>query len=175
MTQQLPTRTIHDMLRNNDQRVFIYEVLRAVALMDNDEEKIATLRKYASKGPEYTRVIRSVVECLFHPEVSFDLPAGKPDYTPYPDASDASMAPANLFNEVKKLHYFLNGSNTRIEDDAKRQRVFVQMLESLYRKEAELLVMLKDRKLDGRVYPKMNEALFRKTFPEWMGDNSKNA
>lgn len=162
-------KTVYDMLKNTDGKIFLYEYLKIVSKITNKEEQIDLLRRYAARGAEYTLLMRYFVECMFHHGIEFDLPLGIPEgFTPYPDAKDPTMAPATLFNEIKKIGYFINGAGNKIQNDRKRRIVFLQMMETMYSEEAKLLCMIKDRKLDRRVYPALTEKLFKETFPEWL-------
>jgi hypothetical protein len=154
--------------------IFLHEVLKYAAKAPSQKDKIEILQAYAKRSDSYRASLKFFVEATYHPDVIFDLPAGTPPYKPL-DALDETMAFSNLFNELKKIKQFCN-CPAKIQNKLIRERGFVQMLERLAPREAKLLLMIKDKKLDKRIYPTVDEKLFREAFPDWLpGTESKNA
>ena len=162
-------------LNNPRGNVYLCELLKAAVKMPTRKDKIDILQAYAARKPNYSESLRYLVELLYHPAVSFDLPAGDPPFRPI-DAADEELAHTTLLTELRNVKLFLKGANRRIPTDMVRERTFVQTLEKLCVREAKLLLMCKDKKLDKRVYPTIDASLFREAFPTWLpGDDSKNA
>jgi len=87
------------------------------------------------------------------------LPPGDVPYTPN-DAPEGTEH-TNLQKEARLLHHFFKGgSNVK---QAKRESMFIQMLEGLHKGEAEVLVLAKDRKLGKRW--KITKACVQEAFP----------
>lgn len=158
--------TIYDRLKNPRGTVYLHELLKEASAIGDKKERIALLQLYAKKSPAYAKNLQFFVEVLHHPQVKMDLPPGIPPYREL-DAADESMAFTNLFRELTKIGLFCQGSNKYVANQLKREKLFVQMLEALCPREAKLLLMLKDKKLDKRVYPLLTEAVFRDAFPQW--------
>ena len=145
------------------ERVHFSEVLKAASETQGRAAKIELLQKYANKSPEYKRVVQQFMETCWHPAVKFELPEGEP---PYKDAGykDYSMAPMLFGKALSRVKYFCKCPSF-IDSTLKRERTFIQTLESMYQPDALLYCMIKDKKLDTKVYPTMTEKLFREAFP----------
>jgi len=117
---------------------FIGEILEDTNKMDDLSTVIAHLK--AHKSP----ALLMLFEASFHPAIKWMLPEGVPPYTP--DPSPYGYHASNLYTEMKRMFQFLNSSRM-IQNPIQREKLFVQMLESLPKSEAEILVLAKDRKL----------------------------
>lgn len=154
-------------LQNPRGHVFPHELLKAVAKASSRKDKIEMLQAYAAKSPVYNTTIAFIVQCLYRPDVEFALPAGDPPFKQL-DAQDETIAFTNLFSEMKKIGMFLKGSNKLIANPVIRERTFIQTLEKLCPREAKLILMMKAKKLDKRIYPNIDEKLFREAFPTFL-------
>lgn len=158
--------TIHDKLKNPQGNIFLHELLKEASRTTDKSEKINLLQKYSKRDQRHHVALRYFVEGTYHPAVVFDLPDGSPKYRPL-DAADETMAYTTLFKELSKIKYFCKGSAAFIQRQEKRELMFVQLLEQLCPHEAKLLLMVKDKKLDKRIYPMLGEDTFREAFPDW--------
>lgn len=163
--------TIYDKFRVKNGKIYLPELLREAAKAKDDEERIKLLKMFCDRGPEYKTLMQYFVELTYHPGVTWALPDGSPPYKENEDAIDPTMAAETLFTAVKKVKYFLNEHYKKVENPIRREQLFVQMLETLEQSEAKLLLMMKDKKVDGRVYKGCNLKLFRTAFPEWLPDS----
>lgn len=114
-------------------------------------KSIAWILEFASKLPEEEQVkclqandvepIRIILQYCFHPAAKWALPEGVPPYKQceYPNVDNM------LYSEARKLYVFLEGS-TNITP-LKRERMFLDLLESITPEDAKLLVSIKDKKL----------------------------
>ena len=93
------------------------------------------------------------------------LPPGDVPYTPNtaPEGTEHTM----LEKEARLLHHFFKGGSSLKQ--AKREQMFIQMLEGLNQGEAEVLVLVKDKKLGKRW--KITKACVSEAFPsiQWGG------
>ena len=96
--------------------------------------------------------LRLIFEHAFLPEKKFALPDGEPPYKK--DAAPLGMAPANLYQEVRKLYIFCRTDLKQI----RKETLFVQLLENVHPSEAELILAIKDQKLTKK-YPKITHKL----------------
>jgi hypothetical protein len=93
-----------------------------------------------------------IMQYAFDPEKKMNLPEGAPDYKR--DAAPIGMNPTTLRYEAKRLYVFTRGDVSQL----KREVLFVQLLESLHPTESEILLAVKDQRLD-RMYPNINKRL----------------
>ena len=114
-------------------------------------KSIAWILEFASKLSEEEQVkclqandvepIRIILQYCFHPAAVWALPPGKPPYKPceYPNIENM------LYGEARKMHIFLEGSSNI--NPLKREKMFIDLLESITPEDAKLLVSIKDKKL----------------------------
>ena len=114
-------------------------------------KSIAWILEFASKLSEEEQVkclqandvepIRIILQYCFHPAAVWALPPGKPPYKPceYPNVENM------LYAEARKMHIFLEGSSNI--NPLKREKMFIDLLESITPEDAKLLVSIKDKKL----------------------------
>ena len=104
--------------------------------------------------------LRSVLQGAFHPDLKLELPPGNPPYTP--DEAPLGHAPSNLGKECRKFSYFVDAGSL-IPDKSLRERLFIDLLESLHAREAELVLKMKNKDLEvkGLTYE-----LVREVFPD---------
>lgn len=93
-----------------------------------------------------------IMHYAFDPEKKMNLPEGEPEYKR--DAAPLGMSPTTLRYESKRLYVFTRGDLSQL----KREILFVQLLENLHPKEAEILLAVKDQDLE-RLYPNINRKL----------------
>tara|TARA_R100001510_G_scaffold52290_1_gene52878 strand:- start:443 stop:871 length:429 start_codon:yes stop_codon:yes gene_type:complete len=91
-------------------------------------------------------------------DIKLDLPEGKPPYTQHEELRDtnSNRIPA----EWRKMQYFLPGNNLPI---VKREKLFIDILESLSPEEAELILKIKDKKLKVK---NINKKIVQEALPE---------
>ena len=155
--------TIEEKIKSPNIKVYLHDVLLACGAKKTRAERIALLRSYRDKSPENAKCVTQFMECLTHPKVKFDLPEGIP---PIKDngVTDSNNAPIPFTKVFAKVPYFVATCATYIKGQIKREQVFIQILESMYRPEAELFCMVKDKKIDGKVYRGVTEALLIEAF-----------
>ena len=84
----------------------------------------------------------------------------------------ANEAPAgtehtSLLSEARKLYHFVKGGNNTI-NKLKKETMFVQMLEGLQQKDAEVLIAIKNKNLNN-VYKGLTAQMVKETF-NWNDD-----
>ena len=125
------------------------------------------------QNTNYTKnyeVLYALMECLYSPKVIFDLPSGKPPYKEN-EALSYNDVSLTLYTGIRKIKQFAENPD-KVANKVKRENIFIEMLEKLYKDEAELFLMMVNKKLDARVYPNVNKELFKKysfclTFLTW--------
>ena len=116
---------------------------RKKVLLENESKQLKELLKYA-----------------FHLDIKFALPPGKPPYKTI--GSPDEYNPTYLYPNIRKFYLYIEGGHDGLTQ-LRREELFVQMLESLHPKEAEVVIQIKDKKLN---YRGLTYALVKTTFPE---------
>lgn len=127
----------------------IYEILDKVKAAKDVQTKINTLRQYDSE------TLRYILELAFHPNVGWWLPEGAPPYKP----SEVLDTEGRLYQEARTLPLYLYGNRPEIKKH-QRENLFIGLLESLHAKDAELLIAVKDKKVEG-----LNVDIINQAFP----------
>jgi hypothetical protein len=96
--------------------------------------------------------IKLLFEHAFIPERKFILPDGNPPFKE--DAAPIGMSPANLTMEIKKLYVFCREDLKPI----RREALFIDLLENVHPTEAQLLLAIKEQKLN-KLYKKITRKL----------------
>lgn len=135
-------------------KTLISEVLQRVSNAKTKAKKVEILQEY--KSPALTKALL----CNFAKCVSFVFPDGKSPYTPLDKPK--GIEHQYLFAEHRMLDKFIkktiNGvtyfgcsgqTKPRIAQ-IKKEQMWVQLLEALHAEEAEVLDLIKDKKLTSR-------------------------
>ncbi len=135
------------------------EVLQKVSNAKTKKEKIKLLQELN------TPALRMLFIINFDDSVVSLLPPGDVPYTP--NEAPAGTEHTVLEKEARILHHFFKGGSN--VSQAKRESMFIQMLEGLNAGEAEALVLAKDKKIGKRW--KITKACVSEAFPsiQWGG------
>ncbi|MDE3023111.1 MAG: hypothetical protein KGI54_14895 [Pseudomonadota bacterium] len=159
-------QSISEKLETNKITVYFGEVLEEISRLKTRTDRIRLLQKFRDRSPENQKFVVQFMECLTHPRVVFDLPPGMPPIADNGiiDYDSAHISMAKVFQRVP---YFVATTPSYVKNQAKREHIFVQTLESMYKKDAELFCMLKDKALDSKVYRGVtNQLLIDAFMPE---------
>ena len=136
------------------------EVLAKVSKQRTKAKKIQVLKENESLH------LKSVLIWNFDDSVVSVLPEG-------PVPFDKNEAPAGtehtyLAHEHKILYNFIKGGNDFLKP-VKREQLFLQLLEGLHEDEAEVICLMKDKKLPDKY--KVTKAVVTEAFPviQWGG------
>lgn len=121
------------------------------------KDRVAHLREIANLKPD----LKTVIMLTFHRDIQFDLPEGAPPFK-------ALDIPNNwgynrLPKELKKFKYFVKGVGNNLTN-SRKEKIFIDMLESISIDEANLAIMIKDKKLTG--YKNINRKVAEEALPE---------
>lgn len=94
----------------------------------------------------------------FVDEFKFDLPEGTPPYKE--NDSPIGMAESNFRREARRLYIFRDPRINQI----KRETLFISMLESFDKDDAEILILIKDQSLTNK-YPNITRELVKSVLP----------
>lgn len=136
-------------------KLLINEVLQKVSNAKTKPEKVKLLKQYN------TNALRSILIANFDESIVSLLPPGEVPYTPNdaPEGTEHTV----LEKEYRKLYLFFKGGSSTLKQ-SKREELFIQMLEGLSEGEAEVLVLIKDKKLGKRW--KITKACVEQAFPQ---------
>lgn len=127
----------------------IGEFLDKVGKLKKPQEKIDAIKSNDSIQ------LRIILQAAYDPSVVWALPEGTPPYRP----SELVDQEHILIKDCVKLRYFIKGFHDSL-NQLKRESMFVEMLERLAPKDAELLCDIKDKKqIKGISYQIVIEAL----------------
>jgi len=116
----------------------VTEFLQEVSQLKKNKDKVEALKANDSK------VLRLVLQGAFDPKVKWALPEGKPPYKPS-ILHDQEHQLVQLANKDKFL-YYIEGFYPNLRS-TKREQMFIELLEILDPRDAELVCSIKDKKM----------------------------
>jgi hypothetical protein len=125
----------------------IAEILDLVKEAKDVPTKVSILRQYDNE------TLRYILELAFHPNVGWWLPEGAPPYKP----CEVLDTEGRLYKEARTLPLYLCGNRPDLKQH-QRENLFTGLLESLHPKDANLLIAVKDKKVEGLNVATINEA-----------------
>jgi len=141
-------------------RLLISEVLQKVSNAKTKNEKIKILQENNSQA------LRSILIWNYDDSVVSMIPEGDVPFTP--NEAPTGTEHTVLEKEYAKLYYFIKGGKDGLKQ-FKREEMFIRMLEGLHVSEAQLLVLVKDGKLQDKY--RITKAVVQEAFPQikWGG------
>ena len=121
-------------------QLLMNEVLQKVSNAKTKAQKIKLLNDFNSPA------LRALLIANFDESVISMLPDGDVPYKPN-DAPEETEH-TKLIQEYRKLYLFFKGGANISQ--ARRETLFIQLLEGLHSKEAEVLALVKDKKIGKR-------------------------
>tara|TARA_B100001093_G_scaffold488280_1_gene525310 strand:+ start:1955 stop:2461 length:507 start_codon:yes stop_codon:yes gene_type:complete len=135
----------------------ISAVLRKAAEFSNKQDKIDYLKSQDS------RPLRNILKGSYDDSVEFNLPKGEPPYRK--DDAPAGFEPSNIQKQGYYFKYFFKGGQGDAVPAVRREKMFIDVLESLHPDEAELVLTMKEKKLMGK-YNGITPLLISEAFPD---------
>lgn len=132
-------------------RMSVSEILKKCSEFKKKEEKVEALRVNCNEA------CKVVLQYMFHPEVKFLLPEGKPPFS-YSQFDEQNM----LHSEARRLYLFVEGLSPDMKP-VKREQLFIDILQSVTPDDADLLVAMKDKKSP---YKGLTKEVAYAAFPE---------
>jgi hypothetical protein len=126
-------------------------------------------------GPEKEQLLRHwgalhpynmLLSLNFNDNVALDVPEGMPGFNVYKrdEATHPDLFQTTLAQQIKRLKSIIKGKNNLPK--AKREHIFIQVLEGISPKEADVLVFAKDKQLT-ELYPSITFEFVQKVFPNY--------
>ena len=131
-------------------------------------QEVAKIKKAVDKK-EYlianeSRQLKTFLKGAFDKSLEFNLPKGTPPYTPNKESKVGFGAVSGEYR------YFAKGYEGDNLTPLQREGKFIKVLETVSPKEAELMLLMKDKKLAGKykgVTKKLVSEAFPNLIPEW--------
>ena len=120
------------------------------------QDKINYLRNNGSVA------LQTVLKGAYDDSVVWNLPEGIPPYRK--DDAPRGFEFSSLYRKSKQFKYFTKGGVGQSLPAARREKMFVLILESLHTDEAELVLNMKEKSLMGK-YNGITSALVAEAFP----------
>ena len=140
-------------------QLLLHEVLQKVSNAKTKAQKIKLLQTHN------TPALRQILIANFDESIISMLPEGEVPFKANDAPEDTEHT--KLVHEYRKLYLFFKGGATISQN--RRETLFIQLLEGLHQKEAEVLILMKDRKLGKRW--KITKQCVEEAFPQiqWGG------
>jgi hypothetical protein len=179
---------VTDNLPNNP---FVFEILDLVSRQRSNVKKVEVLQKYDHPS------LRATFIWNFDESVISMLPEGPVPYSGYKDqttfngsmsdklteeirkmhetgsfsignTADANKGHSTIRREFKHFYHFIKGGNDGI-NSIRRESMFINILEGLHPLESEILILVKDKKLDTKY--KITKEIVSQAYPSivWGG------
>lgn len=128
----------------------ISEIVRKAQKLETEEAKIEWLRANDSTP------LRQLLVCTYDSDrIKFLIPDEAPPYKPSEHLDSQGM----LYRQLRKLQYVIEGEIQMNISQYKREHIFIEMLESVDKEDAELLCeMIKQKPLTGLSANVINKA-----------------
>lgn len=148
---------------NNRGLVYLPELLFAVQNEKTKKRKIELLQKYWKRDKVCKELLLHMIQTLYHPKVIIDLPDEIPPYKS--EYNDYSFAPMTLHKAYTKVPHFVKGQHSYVENNSKREMVFIKFLESLHKPDAEIYASMLTKKLPEK-YKSVTRKLLEEALPD---------
>jgi hypothetical protein len=190
-TKTTTTKRVAPVIDNLPTNPFAFEVFDLVSRQKTNAKKVELLQKYDHPS------IRALFIWNFDESVISVLPDGPVPYSGYKDqttfngsmsdklteeirkmhevgsfslgnTADANKGHSTIRREFKHFYHFLKGGNDAI-NSIRRESMFINILEGLHPLEAEILILVKDKKLDTKY--KITKEIVSQAYPSitWGG------
>ena len=135
---------------------FIHEILELVGEQRTKAKRVDILKEYRDDS------LTAILIWNFDERVQSAVPDGQVPYkeNEVPVGTDHT----SLRREWKQLYHFIKGGNDSLST-LRRESMFIQLLEGLHPKEAEIICLVKDKELES-VYPKVTLDIVKEAFPD---------
>lgn len=132
-------------------RLGLFQILEEASKLKSAEDKVNYLRA------QNNNALMLILKYAYDPTIIWDLPEGAPPYKPCPYPAQE----LRLMSEVRRLYLFVKGGNPNLTK-LKREALYIELLESIHPKDAELLNSMKEKKIP---YKGITAKLVKEAFP----------
>lgn len=139
---------------------FMHEILELVSKARTVEKKAQILKEYE------TDALKALMIWNFDSTVVSVVPDGQVPFKK--NEAPLGTDHTSLRKEWKNLYHFVKGGNDSLSN-IRRETMFIQLLEGLHPNEAEIVCLVKDKRLDTKY--KLSMKVVEKAYPDiqWGG------
>lgn len=135
------------------QTKLLFEIFEKFKEAKSDSERQAILLSHNCYE------LKTALMINYHPAIQFDLPEGTPPFQK--DNGDPDHSLARTASVLRDFPQLLKSNRTKNQEQ--KELKFISLLESVNEKEAEILILLKEKKLHDK-YPTLTIQLVRQIF-----------
>lgn len=128
------------------------EIIEKTQAIGSRAKKIEFLRQHNSKA------LRELMAFTYDPRVVWELPEGDPPYNPSVLDDDHGQ----MINQIRKIYLFVRGGTGSEMPAHRREHLFIQLLESVNKGDALLLLGAKNKVMPKQITQKIIEEAFGK-------------
>ena len=110
-----------------------FEVFERINKIEDEGTQVFELHKAANGR------FQELLKYALNPEIIFDLPEGPAPFKATDDTSTHGL----FWQEIRRLYVFIKGRTALTQ--ARREQLYIEMLENIHPKDAELLQNIKDK------------------------------
>ena len=141
-------------MANYPKKMEVYEILQKFENAKTKQERVKVLQQ------NDIMPLFDVLQGTFDDSIQWNLPGGTPPYTP----SSEESPPSSLLRQHRNFKYFVKGlrDSSRL-NPIRRERMFIDMLEAVHPKDAEILVSMINKKSPVKG---LTKKLVQEVFPQ---------
>lgn len=141
-------------MNDTQRKATVGEIFNSIAKAKNKKERLAILTNHKANAG-----VQVIIRLQFDKRFKFALPEGSPPNLPENNTPNG-MGEITILNSFKRLYLFLEGTSKTPQ--LKREQFFVGFLSGLDKQEADLMLAVKDKKLDVG----LTRAIVDEVFPD---------
>lgn len=136
----------------------VFEILEKASKLKSRDQRIDMLRS------NKIMPVLDVLKGTFDSTINWNLPGGNPPYTP----NQENAAPSSLLKQHLNFKYFVKGLRESSELPAvKRERMFIDLLEAIDPRDAEIVVSMINKKSPSKG---LTKKLVQDAFPDLISE-----
>ena len=137
----------------------VAEIFSEASKLKAKKDKIEFLSQY-----RHRKDLEHIVKGAYHPALVWLVPTGPlPEGTEFSDVPAVDLADDRLNRAWRQFKYLCKGGPPMKQ--ARREDIYLNILRSVHRSEAELLMGIVGKKIP---YKGLTRALMLETFPDWL-------
>ena len=140
----------------------VAEIFSEALKLKAKKDKIEFLSQY-----RHRKDLEHIVKGAYHPAIVWLVPDGPlPEGVEFSDVPAVDLADDRLVRAYRQFQYLVKGGPDMSQ--AKREKIYLDMIRSLHKSEADLLLSVIGKKIPG-----LPRALMIATFPDWLPISNK--
>ena len=137
----------------------VAEILSEASKLKARKDKIEFLSRY-----RHRKDMELIIKVAYHPAIVWLVPPGPlPEGVQFSDVPAPDLADDRLNRAWRQFEYLCKGGPDMKQ--SKREDIYFNILRSVHRSEAELLMSIVDKKIP---YKGLTRSLMLETFPDWL-------